>query len=250
MPRFLLYAAVALTVPLAARADDVAKATVEKAIKATGWDKRDGPFSAWKGKGTMTAQGQSIEFDGDWKVDAATGRHRMNVKIDFGGQAFDLAFAFDGDKAHEAAAGMERDVTGPKLEYTKGAAHFYRVASLTQLLKDSKFTLTATPVPNVNGKPAVGVKVEYAGKPTTTLSFDKATSLLVKSEATVKNEFDDWKDAVDETYYGDWADAGNGTKEFKSMKVVRGGKTMMELKLSDHVVSKEPEWAKTAFQKP
>lgn len=234
----------------AIRADDAAKATIEKAIKATGWDKRKGDYASWKSKGKMNALGNEIEFSGDWKVDTAKGRYRMDIKVNFGGMDLDIMHVFDGEKAFESAAGMQQDVEGPKLEYTKGTAARYRIMSLKPLLTDKEYKLTTVETKDVNGKPTVGVKVEGPGTSPVTMSFDKETGLPVKAEATVKNEFEDWKDVLDESYFGDWKDAGNGMKEYKTMKVVRGGSTLFEATMSDYVVSEKPDWLAKAFVKP
>lgn len=234
----------------AVRADDAARATIEKAIKATGWDKRKGDYASWKSKGKMNALGQEIAFTGDWKVDTAKSRYRMDLKINFGGMDLDLMHVYDGEKAFEAAGGMQQDVTGPKLEYTKGTAVRYRILSLKPLLTDKHYKLTSVETKDVNGKPTVGVKVECEGTSPVTMSFDKETSLPVKAEATVKNEFEDWKDVLDESYFGEWKDAGNGMKEYKTMKVVRGGTTLLESTMSDYVVSEKPDWLAKAFVKP
>jgi hypothetical protein len=246
----LMVAALTTSAIRAVQADDAAKATIEKAIKATGWDKRKGDYATWKSKGKMKALEQEIEFGGDWKVDTAKGRYRMDIKINFGGMELALMHVYDGEKAFESAGGMQQDVEGPKLEYTKGVATRYRIMSLKPLLTDKQYTLKSVETKDVNGKPTVGVKVEAPGTSPVTMSFDKETGLPVKAEAMVKNEFEDWKEVLDETYFSDWKETADGSKEYKSMKVVRDGKPMIESTMSDYVVSEKPDWLAKAFVKP
>jgi hypothetical protein len=78
----------------------------------------------------------------------------------------------------------------------------------------------------------LGVKVSRDKKPTVTLYFDKETKLLVKSETSVKDEFQGWKEVPEEVFYGDYKDVG-GKKFFGKMKIVRDGKPMIESTLSD-----------------
>ena len=72
------------------------------------------------------------------------------------------------------------------------------------------------------------------GKPAVKLYFDAKTGLLAKSEATVKNEFDGWKDALSEGYVGGWKDVGGGRMKYTTLKAASGGKTMIESESSDH----------------
>ena len=82
------------------------------------------------------------------------------------------------------------------------------------------------------GRPAAGVRVERDGRPAVTLYFDKATGLLAKSEARAKDEFQNWKEVLDEVYYEDWKDVG-GRKAFGRLRVVRDGKPLLESTLTD-----------------
>jgi hypothetical protein len=236
--RLLLTAAVlaaALCSP-AARADEAAaKAVVEKAVKAAGWDKDpDRPNFTWKSAGKMTAGGLEIPFSGSWWV-RTPDAYRFEVAIEFMGQKTKLTFVVDGDKVWESALDMTRDVGGEKKEYGKGQAYQFWVHSLTPLVRDKGFKLDTVPDKDVGGKPAAGVKVERDGKPAMTLYFDKATGLLAKSEVKVKDEFQGWKDVLDEIYFDDWKDAA-GRKHFGKFRVVRDGKPLMEVTTSDNAM--------------
>jgi hypothetical protein len=174
----------------------------------------------------------------------------MVLKADAGGMAVEITHRFDGKSATESMGEMKQDVTGPKLAYTKNAGNLFRVSSLRPLLTSKTDQIVVVEVPAVNGRPTTGVQVKSPDLRPITLIFDIGTGLLVKSEMTVANEFDDWKDVLDETYYGDWTDSGTGVKNFRTLKVIRGGKTMIESKLSNAKVEEKPEWAESAFAKP
>lgn len=230
--------------------DDSGKAIIKKAIQAAGWDHFKGHYLTWKDKGKLTIADQTMDYHADWKLDSDNGRYRMDLKTTISEQKIEMTFAFDGENAFEAAGGMKQTVSGEKLEYTKVSSHVFRVSSLKPLLSDQKFQLKAGPKVDVDGKPCSTVKVEYPGKPTVTLFFETASGLYVKSENIIKNELDGWKDALDVGYYGDWKETGKGFKEYTKLKVVRGGKTMVESVLSDFNVFEKPDWAATAFSKP
>ena len=71
-----------------------------------------------------------------------------------------------------------------------------------------------------------------------TLYFDKETGLLVKTEVMVKDEFQKWKEVLDEAYFGDYKETG-GQEDFTKLKIVRDGKTMIEATLSDQKERRE-----------
>lgn len=214
-----------------------AKAVVEKAIKAAGWDK-DSPTAlrTWKDKGKFTGGGMSAEFTGEYAF-AAPDRYRFAVKMEFGGQKIELTVIANGDKVQESAFGMTRLATGEKLEYVLGQVHQMWVQSLVPLVSDKEFRLKPLPEIKIGDAPATGVEVTRKGKPTVKLYFDTKTGLLAKAERTVKNEFDGWKETLSEGYVGGWKDGDGGRKVFTKLRVDSGGKTMLESELSGYKVT-------------
>lgn len=227
-----------------------AKSIVEASIKAVGWDKLKGDFSSWSDVGKLNFAGQMVDYKADWKLHDSTARYSMILNTDFSGMAMELRYRFDGKKAFESMGDMKREVSGPKLEYTKNTGNLLRVSSLRPLLKSPTDQLEIIKTPTVHSRPTVGVRVKSPDMRPITLIFDFETKFLVKSEMTVANEFDDWKDALEETFYGDWTDPGDGVKNFRTLRVVRGGKTLIESKLSSVKREEKPDWAESAFMKP
>lgn len=235
-PLFAAVLAAGLLAPPSRAADDdhaKAKAVVEKAIKAAGWDK-DTPTTAhtWKDKGTFSGGGMSAEFTGDWAF-AGPDKYRFTVKLAVGEQKFDLTVIANGDKVRESGFGMSRMATGEKLEYVLGSVYQMWVQSLVPLVSDKEFHLKPLPEVKIGDATATGVEVTRKGKPTVRLYFDTKTGLLAKVERTVKNEFDDWKETLSEGYACGWKDGDGGRKVFTKLRVDTGGKTMMESELFD-----------------
>ena len=216
------------------RADDAAeaKAVIEKAIKARG-DKSDSKLTAttWKDKGKFTGGGFDLPYTADWAFQAPD-RYRFEFVGTFGDAKITLKVVVTGDKAWEAEGDKSREITGQKLEYVRGEAYQLWVASLTPLITEKGFTLATAPGKDVAGKPTVAVKVTHDKQPATTLYFDKASGLLVKRETTVKDEFQKWKEVLEEAYFSDYKES-NGRKHFTTLKIVRDGKPMLEATLSD-----------------
>jgi hypothetical protein len=99
----------------------------------------------------------------------------------------------------------------------------------------------------VGGKDTKVVKVTREKRPAVTLYFDKETGLLAKSDMMVKDEFQGWKEVLDENYYEDYKDV-DGRKVFTKLRVVRDGKTMIEGTLSDQKVHEKLD--PKLFEKP
>jgi hypothetical protein len=76
-------------------------------------------------------------------------------------------------------SGAPRDMLPPERDAVQDEAYFLWVCSLIPL-KEKGFTLTALPTIQVNGRPAVGVKVDSQGRGAVQLFFDQRDSLLVK----------------------------------------------------------------------
>jgi hypothetical protein len=218
----------------AVRADDAtdAKALIEKAIKARG-DKPDSKNTAttWKDKGTFTAMGFSLPYTADWAFQAPD-KYRFVLAATIDDAKINLKVVVNGEKAWESDGSQSREITGEKLEQVRNEAYQLWVMSLTPLVNDGGFTLATAKGKDVAGKPTSAVKVTRDKKPAITLYFDKDTGLLVKREVMAKDEFQKWKEVLDEAYLSDYKEA-DGVKRFTKLKIVRDGKTMIEATLSD-----------------
>ena len=219
--------------PAALRAGEDPKATITKALKAGGREKDDGkPYAEmWKDKGTINYMGQKMDYLADW-VFQAPDKYRFELTMEIMGQKIDIKMGLDGAKAFESALGQKRDIEGDKLDYDKTEAYQFWVLSLTPLLKDPAFQLKALGEKKIGDKATIGVQVDRAMKPPVKLFFAKDTGLLHKLEINVKNEFDGWKEALDEVYTEDYKDQ-DGRKNFTKLRVIRGGQPLLESTLSE-----------------
>lgn len=217
-------------IPFAVRADDAAdaKALVEKAIKARG---KTLPAMTWKDKGTFHGLGMPVPYTAEWAFQAPD-RYRFASALTLGDTKFNITAVVSGEKGWESDGSQTREISGEKLEYVRGEVYQLWVLSLTPLTTDKGFTLATAKGKDVAGKPTAGVTVTRDKRPAVTLYFDMESGHVVKSEMTVKDEFQKWKPVLDEAYYSDYATA-NGLTYFTKLKVVRDGKLMIESALSD-----------------
>lgn len=244
---FPLAAVFALTPTL--HADDAAdaKAIVEKAIKARG-DKLDSKNAAmtWKDTGKFTGMGITLPYTADWAFQAPD-KYRFTLSATLGEAKINLLVVVNGEKGWGKEGDKVEEFTGEKRDQVVNEAYQFRVTSLVPLVNDKGFTLATAKGKDVNGKPTVAVKVTHEKKPAVTLYFDKDSGLLVKREIIVKDEFQKWKEVLDEAYFSDYKDMG-GTKFFTKLKIVRDGKPMIESTLSDAKVSEKLD--PKLFEKP
>ena len=236
--RILMLSSVVLCVlcPSSIRAGDAAadaKAIIAKAVKAAGMDKdADKPYAeTWKDKGTFNFMGQKMDYLADWTFQAPD-KYRFELRMEAMGQKIEIKMGLDGTKAFESALGMQRAIDGDKLDYVKTEAYQFWIMSLNPLLKDKEFKLKTLGDKKIGERQMVGVQVDRTGRPAAKLYFAKDTGLLHKLEITVKNEFDGWKDALDEAYFDDYKDQ-DGRKVFTKLRVDRNGERLIESVLSE-----------------
>jgi hypothetical protein len=235
--RTMLAVAAVLVTGLARAADDdaaKAKAVVEKAVAAAGWEK-NGPNVAqtWTDKGTLHLGGEKLEYTGEWWF-VAPDRYRFEVKGNFGGQDLTIKAVVNGEKGWQAVGDTAEPLADEKLEYTRNQVYFLWVYTLTPLLSDKGFTLKPIAGVKVDGAETDGVEVTHKDRPAVKLYFDAKTHLLAKAETTVKNEFDGWKETTDEVTFGGWKEGEGKKKHPTRLTVTRGGSTLVEGEQSGH----------------
>lgn len=208
-----------------------AKAIVAKAVKAQGTPPDKPVAMTWKEKGTFSGSGIKMDFVSDWAFQAPD-KMRFAMEGDFGGMKIGFLLIANGNKAWESGFGMKRESTGDKLEHAINQAYQLHVISLVPLLGDKEFKLSTAGEKDVGKKKTVGVKVTCDKRPAITLYFDKESGLLAKAEMKVKDEFQEWKEVLEETFLEDYKDVGT-RKVFRKLRIVRDRKTMIEATLSD-----------------
>src|SRR5262249_23596512 len=119
---------------------------------------------------------------------------------------------------------------GDQLKEMKEQAYGGQIGNLWPLLKkDSKFTLSLLGEQQVDGKPAVGVKVASEGHRDIDLYFDKESNMLVKSESRTLHPMKMKKVRtqiyIKESRYFD------GPKEPKKLLIDLDGKKSLDLEI-------------------
>jgi hypothetical protein len=159
---------------------------VEQAIKAHGGADNLSKYQAatLKGKGTLYGpKGQKSSYTAAWAWQGKD-RLRMTSHLQLKGQPVTFLEVVNGAKGWVRVQGRTKPMAKELLEQERVAMY---AGWLTRLvpLQGAGFKLSPAGEAEVDGRPAVGVRVERKGRPAVSLFFDKKSHLLVKSEFAV-----------------------------------------------------------------
>ncbi len=234
----LLTAGLAATT-LPARPDDAteARALVERAIKAHGGAEAVGKFKASVVgfKGTFHGMGEEIPMTGEVSTFGAENL-KADVEVEAGGQKFRVVNVVAGDKGWNKIAADTKEMGKDEVAEAREQQHAGWVASLAPLVGGGAgYALAPAGELLVNDKAALGVKVSAKGRRDVTLYFDKATGLLARFDATVKDE-GSGREVAQETVTVGYTDV-QGTRQSAKFRVTRDGKLYLEGEATSHQLS-------------
>jgi hypothetical protein len=229
-------------------ADDVARAVIEKAIKAQGGAAKVAKLRVMRIKveGTMTlAAGQpavSFVIEDWWQM---PDRYKTTSRFDLGGKKVSQTQALDGETGWMQLDGVAQDL--PKEAVAEMREQKY-AEDLDRLgfLADRGVDVSSAGGAKVGGRDAVGVVVKSNGHRPVTLYFDKETGLLAKREHKVADGATG-KDVTQEVVFGDYREA-DGLKHYHTLTAYRDGKKWVEAKVVELEFFDKPD--KKVFAKP
>jgi negative regulator of sigma E activity len=213
------------------RAQDAARAIIDKAVQAHGGTERLSRVRADKVqvKGSLFVEGKETPFTGETIVQLP-GQFKNMMQVATPKGRVTLVQILNGDKAIVTIDGQPQKVEAAALAEMRETFQLNRAVRLVPLLTDRTYELAVLPEVKVNDRPALGVRVTAKGKRELRLFFDKETGLLVKTEHTL--DAGEGKEVRQEVYYGDFRDVG-GYKRPAKLLALRDGKKVMEAELSD-----------------
>jgi hypothetical protein len=158
-----------------------ARAIVEKAIKAHGGEAYLKKYAAatLKIKGHLEILGgfdltQEMRFQ-------LPDKFRQDSEFEIMGQQIRSSVIYNAGKAHLEVNGQKVDMGDKLVESLKDGTRLMVAGKLVPL-RDKGYELSVVGEADVNGKPAVGVRVVKEGQRDVILYFDKKTSLIAKME--------------------------------------------------------------------
>ncbi len=219
-----------------ARSGEEPRALVEKAIQAMGGadvlESKTAVFMKIKGEISLPGvpgEDTRIPFTGEIQTQAS-GRNRTVLKADFLGQTIEMIQVSGNGKGWRSMNGEVSDLTQEELDNLRRDRYIERVSGLMTLTKDKGFTLAPAGETQVNGKPAVGIKVSSPGQPDVTLYFDRESGLLVKYVYRGKNA-GDAKEGLHEVFHLDYREvdfAAASERLLRAAKVGVDGPVLLE----------------------
>jgi outer membrane lipoprotein-sorting protein len=219
------------------RADDdpAVKELLGKAAKAIGGADKTAKLKniSFKGKGQVTEGGNTAELSFDFSIQEFD-RVRAELKIMAGGQTHEGVMVMNSDNVFFKDADRNKVEELPK-EVAPVVRQFYlamRLPSNPAALSGSKeFQLGHGGEAKVDDTPAVILRVSRKDRPDIDIYYDTKTYLPLKAESQIKgpNESEEKKY---EFKFSDFKEV-DGVKHYGKIKIVRDGKDMIEMELSD-----------------
>lgn len=239
-------AAAALLILAGVASADEPLAILDKAIAAHGGEAtiNKNMGLSWKSKGTVHTMGMDIAFTADY-ARSFPDKSKTTIEAEVMGQKFNIVQVVRGNKAWHSFAGNAMELEGEMADEALFQLYAEWLTRLTPL-KDKAFTLAPAGEVKVNDKPALGIKVSRKNQRDVTLYFDKATGMLVKAQARVKDpnqgqEFDQ------ETFFSDYKDTAAGKRAGKLI-IKRDGQVYLESEHALFVASEKIDDAQ--FEQP
>ena len=227
-----------LSVTLARGDDKDATPILDKAIAALGGEAKLAKATtfSWKSEGTISINAEDATIKSK-VIASGIDRQRSEFALEINGMPISGVTVLDRDKGWRKFGEDVQGLEPEPLAITKQTVYLAIVSRTILPLKTPAFKAEAAPDATVDGKPAAVVKATGPdGKPFT-LSFDKATGLLVRMAATVKGF--QGEDTQDETTFSEYKDFG-GIQRATKVVSKRDGNPFTKLTLSDFEVIETP----------
>jgi len=207
-------------------AQDDVRAIIEKAIEAHGGEKKINQRKAGQSKSTgiiHIMDGLKFNEEASFQL---PDKIKTVVQIEGKGQKVVFAVGFDGRKAWRTVNGQNDDRFVDKItELMKEQLYVSRVARLVSL-KDKEFELSPLGELQVEGRPAVGVRISSKDHKDVNLFFDKKTGLIAKFEHRTV-DLETGKEVSEEKIVTEYMER-SGEKEAKKIMVNRDGQKFIE----------------------
>lgn len=162
-----------------------AQRIISDAIQAVGGEAKLARFKAatWKSKGTLRIGDTISEFESDWAVHGSNQFRKAKTHTENGRESKTI-LVLNGDQAW-----FQRDnqrvvsFSGGQLTPARSENYTHWLALRLDIGKTARLSLL--PGAEVDGRPALGVKVRDKGVPEVDLYFDKGTSLLTRMDTYI-----------------------------------------------------------------
>jgi hypothetical protein len=217
--------------------DSGVKALVAKALQAKGGAANVQRYRAlsYKFRGRYFSEGPEGGISGTMQEQAPEKRAiRATLHID--GTELKYVQVANGANVWLRTNGITEDMDKESLDDTREQLHADAVAELRALTAPGA-RLALLGESKVGDKPAVGLRVSFAGRHDVSLFFDRATGLLLKSE-TLQKDSSAGKKITAAKLYSDYRNVSGLMVPFK-MVILHDGKPHMVMELEEASVAEQ-----------
>jgi outer membrane lipoprotein-sorting protein len=197
----------------------------------------------------LTIGGKEVESRLTISIEPPDRRH-MKLQFDNEGEEVTVLSIYDGKsgKGWNSYNGKTTEMSMAELEETKHSVHASSLISLVPLLDSTLYQLSPAGRVEVEGSPALGVKVSRKGFREAVLFIDEKTFHVVKLLYVFKNVHAGGEPELLEIFFSDFKKE-DGLTTPSSFKAIHGGKTIAYGKTVEMIVSEETLRVNT-FAKP
>jgi len=199
-------AILALGLGTSVRADDeIAKATLDKAIKALGGEEKLAKVEAftWKSKGKFIINGNDNNFSGHVTVQGFD-QYRSEFEGEFNGSTVKRVTVLKGDKGWRKDGDQVTEMNEDQVANEKRFIYLMVVPTTLVALKGKNFEIGTASEEKVGEKQAVGIKGKGPDGKDFTIYFEKESGVPIKlvakmtgvmgEELTIETSFANYKD--------------------------------------------------------
>jgi hypothetical protein len=208
-------------------AQDDPMAIIDKAIEAQGGEAAVAKMATMRVKvsckgAVIPGQGEiSFTLEDTWQM---PGQYRTTTSLKLQGRQFTQTQVIDGDQCWANTNGQTMPLPPAGVLEIKEQKYAQDVGRLL-VLKEDGYSLSVLPEVDIDGRPAVGVKVTSEGHRDVTLYFDSESGLLVKRQEPVQDQTG--KTISQEVFFRDYEEK-DGLKHFMKIIAHREGKKWVE----------------------
>jgi hypothetical protein len=220
------------------RADDAAKAILDKGISALGGEEKLKKIEAmtWKSKGKLKFGDNENEFTAQ-STAKGLDHYLSEFNSEFNGNSFKAIAVIKGDKGWRKFGDMAMELDGDGLANEKRRLYLQVIPATLVPLSSKGYKLETAGEEKVGGKPASGLKATGPDGKEFTIYFDKSSGLPVKLVAKVVGF--DGQEYTEEQTYENYKEFG-GIKKATKLEAKRDGESFLvseitEFKILDHV---------------
>jgi phosphotransferase system IIB component len=154
-------------------------------------------------------------------------RLRMSAQSKLG----KLVQVINGDKGWVKLGELSRECIKEELPEMREQLNALRISRLT-VLTDKEYKLSPLGEENIDGRQAIGIRVEHKGYRDVNLFFDKESYLLLKMQAPIKDLLRGGEEVAAETVFGDYRDI-DGVMTAHKFTIKYDGKSYNEGEVTD-----------------